>query len=79
MIEKLDKIFFFPSSKSLFIQHFYLLLLKDNRNIFKRAFEALSYSTHLFGRRLVLEWAQPEQNQDVELLRQKESQISGKY
>jgi len=43
----------------------------------KRAFEALCHSTHLFGRRLVLEWAAVEQTQDVELLRMKEAQISG--
>jgi hypothetical protein len=44
----------------------------------QRAFESLSQSTHFFGRRLVLEWAQPEQTQDVEILRMKEEQISGK-
>ncbi|CAF0804860.1 unnamed protein product [Brachionus calyciflorus] len=43
----------------------------------ERAFEALCHSTHLFGRRLVLEWAEPEQSQDVEILRQKEEQLSG--
>ena len=43
----------------------------------QRAFEALSHSTHLFGRRLVLEWAEPEQTQDVELLRMKEEQLAG--
>jgi hypothetical protein len=31
----------------------------------------------LFGRRLVLEWAQPEQTQDVEILRLKEEQLAG--
>jgi hypothetical protein len=44
----------------------------------KRAFDALSLSTHLFGRRLVLEWAEPEQTQDVEILRHKEEILSGK-
>ncbi|RNA26777.1 putative RNA-binding 19 [Brachionus plicatilis] len=43
----------------------------------ERAFDALSHSTHFFGRRLVLEWAEPEQSQDVEILRQKEEQLSG--
>ena len=37
----------------------------------------MSHSTHLFGRRLVLEWAEPEQTQDVEILRMKEEQIAG--
>ncbi|RNA07835.1 putative RNA-binding 19 [Brachionus plicatilis] len=45
--------------------------------IIQRAFDALSHSTHFFGRRLVLEWAEPEQSQDVEILRQKEEQLSG--
>ena len=31
----------------------------------------------MFGRRLVLEWAQPEQTQDVEILRLKEEQLAG--
>lgn len=44
----------------------------------ERAFDALHHSAHLFGRRLVLEWAEPEQAQDVEILRQKEEAISGK-
>jgi len=43
----------------------------------KRAFDALCHSTHLFGRRLVLEWSAPEQTQDVEILRLKEAQLSG--
>jgi multiple RNA-binding domain-containing protein 1 len=30
----------------------------------KRAFEALAHSTHLYGRRLVLEWAKPENSID---------------
>jgi len=37
----------------------------------------LSQSTHLFGRRLVLEWAEPEQSQDVEILRQREEALNG--
>lgn len=45
---------------------------------FKRAFDSLCHSTHLFGRRLVLEWASVEQTQDVEILRLKEAQLSGK-
>ncbi len=36
---------------------------------FQRAFETLGKSTHLYGRRLVLEWAQHEET--VEELRQK--------
>ena len=31
----------------------------------------------MFGRRLVLEWAEPEQTQDVEILRLKEEQLAG--
>lgn len=31
---------------------------------FKAAFEALSQSTHLYGRRLVLEWAATEEGVD---------------
>ena len=55
-----------------------LLFLFSLKNfVFQRAFEALSHSTHLFGRRLVLEWAEPEQTQDVEILRMKEEQIAG--
>lgn len=37
--------------------------------VLQRAFKALSESTHLYGRRLVLEWA--ETDDDVETLRQK--------
>ncbi|KAH8396219.1 hypothetical protein KR222_005541, partial [Zaprionus bogoriensis] len=37
----------------------------------KRAFDALSASTHLYGRRLVLEWASIEDQQDVEELRKR--------
>ncbi|KAM8719698.1 hypothetical protein ACLKA7_005858 [Drosophila subpalustris] len=37
----------------------------------KRAFEALSASTHLYGRRLVLEWADKDDQQDVEELRKR--------
>lgn len=36
---------------------------------FQRAFKALSQSTHLYGRRLVLEWASTDD--DVETLRLK--------
>lgn len=36
----------------------------------KRAFEALCHSTHLYGRRLVLEWA-ADDDQDVETLRKR--------
>jgi multiple RNA-binding domain-containing protein 1 len=43
----------------------------------KRAFDALSHSTHLFGRRLVLEYAEPEKSQDVEVLRMREEQMMG--
>lgn len=43
----------------------------------ERAFESLSQSTHFFGRRLVLEWAEPEQSQDVEILRHREETLSG--
>lgn len=44
----------------------------------ERAFESLSQSTHFFGRRLVLEWAEPEQSQDVEILRHREETLSGR-
>ncbi|XP_016982398.1 probable RNA-binding protein 19 [Drosophila rhopaloa] len=37
----------------------------------KRAFDALSASTHLYGRRLVLEWSANDDNQDVEELRKR--------
>ncbi|KAH8245448.1 hypothetical protein KR032_010475 [Drosophila birchii] len=37
----------------------------------KRAFEALSASTHLYGRRLVLEWSANDDSQDVEELRKR--------
>ncbi|XP_017030590.1 probable RNA-binding protein 19 [Drosophila kikkawai] len=37
----------------------------------KRAFEALSASTHLYGRRLVLEWSANDDSQDVEQLRKR--------
>ncbi|XP_054719338.1 probable RNA-binding protein 19 [Uloborus diversus] len=40
------------------------------KNDAKRAFEALCHSTHLFGRRLVLEWANPE-SEDIDELRKK--------
>lgn len=40
---------------------------KDNA---ERAFNALCHSTHFFGRRLVLEWANPD-SEDVEELRKK--------
>lgn len=36
---------------------------------FQKAFEALSHSTHLYGRRLVLEWAAPDDG--VEELRKR--------
>lgn len=42
----------------------------------ERAYDSLSHSTHLFGRRLVIEWAEPEKPQDVEVLRQKEEQLN---
>jgi len=38
----------------------------------KRAFDALCQSTHLYGRRLVLEWAAPEES--VEELRKRTAQ-----
>lgn len=34
------------------------------------AFESLCHSTHLFGRRLVLEWANPK-SEDVDEIRKK--------
>ncbi|KAM3965303.1 putative RNA-binding protein 19 [Aphomia sociella] len=38
----------------------------------KTAFEALSQSTHLYGRRLVLEWAdQTDENEDIDALRKR--------
>ncbi|EDV51227.1 probable RNA-binding protein 19 [Drosophila erecta] len=37
----------------------------------KRAFDALSASTHLYGRRLVLEWSANDDSQDVEELRKR--------
>lgn len=36
----------------------------------KRAFDSLCQSTHLYGRRLVLEWAEAEE-EEVDLLRRK--------
>lgn len=43
--------------------------------IFQNAFEALCQSTHLYGRRLVLEWAdESDQNEDVNLLRKRTAQ-----
>lgn len=39
------------------------------------AFEALCQSTHLYGRRLVLEWAdQTDENEDVSALRKRTAQ-----
>uniref|UniRef100_A0A914DKS0 RRM domain-containing protein n=1 Tax=Acrobeloides nanus TaxID=290746 RepID=A0A914DKS0_9BILA len=44
----------------------------------KRAFDALVHSTHLYGRRLVLEWAKSEET--VDELRTKTTQkFSGNY
>lgn len=41
----------------------------------KAAFEALCHSTHLYGRRLVLEWAdQTDENEDVNALRKRTAQ-----
>ncbi|XP_073956712.1 probable RNA-binding protein 19 [Choristoneura fumiferana] len=41
----------------------------------KTAFEALCHSTHLYGRRLVLEWAdQTDENEDVSALRKRTAQ-----
>lgn len=41
----------------------------------KSAFDALCQSTHLYGRRLVLEWAdQSDENEDIELLRKRTAQ-----
>ncbi|KAG6452797.1 LOW QUALITY PROTEIN: probable RNA-binding protein 19 [Manduca sexta] len=41
----------------------------------KSAFEALCQSTHLYGRRLVLEWAdQGNENEDIDLLRKRTAQ-----
>jgi hypothetical protein len=37
--------------------------------LYQRAFDALCHSTHLYGRRLVLEWADSEDN--IDQLRQK--------
>ncbi|KAH8289444.1 hypothetical protein KR054_005184 [Drosophila jambulina] len=37
----------------------------------RRAFEAVSASTHLYGRRLVLEWSSNDDSQDVEELRKR--------
>lgn len=37
----------------------------------KKAFEALCHSTHLYGRRLVLEWATLETENNVNLLRKR--------
>jgi multiple RNA-binding domain-containing protein 1 len=43
----------------------------------KNAFEALQSSTHLYGRRLVLEWASTDQ--DVEELRKRSAKQLGAY
>lgn len=40
--------------------------------MFQKAFSALCHSTHLYGRRLVLEWADTEES--VEDLRRKTAQ-----
>lgn len=37
----------------------------------KKAFEALSQSTHLYGRRIVLEWASTTDESDVDALRKR--------
>lgn len=42
----------------------YDLLVKLTISILQKAFEALCQSTHLYGRRLVLEWASVEENVD---------------
>lgn len=43
--------------------------------LFQSAFEALCQSTHLYGRRLVLEWAeQGEEGEDVAALRKRTAQ-----
>lgn len=40
--------------------------------LFQTAFEALCHSTHLYGRRLVLEWAdQTDDNEDIAMLRKR--------
>ncbi|XP_068633002.1 probable RNA-binding protein 19 [Battus philenor] len=42
----------------------------------KSAFEALCQSTHLYGRRLVLEWAdQTDENEDIDFLRKRTAQV----
>lgn len=45
-----------------------LVTIKDSF-ILQKAFDALSHSTHLYGRRLVLEWAAPDEG--VEELRKR--------
>ncbi len=47
-------------------------------NLIQNAFEALCHSTHLYGRRLVLEWAD-EENDTVEGLRRKTAAEFGKW
>lgn len=46
-----------------------------NKSDAKNAFEALHHSTHLYGRRLVLEWAEAEQ--DVDEIRKRTAQQVG--
>lgn len=41
----------------------------------KKAFQALCQSTHLYGRRLVLEWASVGDEDNVEALRKRTAQI----
>lgn len=42
-----------------------------SKNDARKAFEALRHSTHVYGRRLVLEWATLETESDVNLLRKR--------
>lgn len=43
--------------------------------MFQSAFNALCQSTHLYGRRLVLEWAeQSDENEDISMLRKRTAQ-----
>lgn len=42
-----------------------------SKNDAHKAFEALRHSTHVYGRRLVLEWASLETESDVNVLRKR--------
>lgn len=53
----------------------FYFITHNKYHTFQTAFEALCQSTHLYGRRLVLEWAdQTNENEDVTELRKRTAQ-----